>query len=162
MITFLFKFYCRRYTHTHTNKQTNKQTQTHVPTYAILSLCPHVHTVSVGHHPITHVVLSVPTQTVDPEILSSVLKIISALRCGAYQRAESYYLEVSIGNAAWPMGVTMVGIHERAARERIQTNQIARMRDNFVCFVVLLFICFVWLLVLLFVCFVWLLVLLFC
>ena len=55
------------------------------------------------------------------------IKIISALKKGEYQKADSFYLEVSIGNAAWPMGVTMVGIHERAARERIQTNQVARM-----------------------------------
>jgi hypothetical protein len=30
------------------------------------------------------------------------------------------------GNAAWPMGVTMVGIHERAAREKISQSQTAR------------------------------------
>jgi len=28
-------------------------------------------------------------------------------------------LEVAIGNAPWPIGVTMVGIHERSGRARI-------------------------------------------
>jgi pre-mRNA-splicing factor 18 len=36
-----------------------------------------------------------------------------------YRAANEVYLTLSIGNEAWPMGVTMVGIHERAARERI-------------------------------------------
>lgn len=31
---------------------------------------------------------------------------------------------MAIGNAPWPMGVTMVGIHERSAREKIFTNQV--------------------------------------
>lgn len=35
-------------------------------------------------------------------------------------------VRLSVGNAAWPMGVTMVGIHERAAREKINQSQIAR------------------------------------
>lgn len=28
-------------------------------------------------------------------------------------------MELAIGNAPWPMGVTMVGIHERSGRSRI-------------------------------------------
>jgi len=28
-------------------------------------------------------------------------------------------LELAIGNAPWPIGVTMVGIHERSGRARI-------------------------------------------
>ena len=27
---------------------------------------------------------------------------------------------VSVGNAAWPIGVTQVGLHERSAREKIR------------------------------------------
>ncbi|EFN54692.1 hypothetical protein CHLNCDRAFT_15571, partial [Chlorella variabilis] len=30
------------------------------------------------------------------------------------------YMGVSIGNAAWPIGVTQVGLHERSAREKIR------------------------------------------
>ncbi|KAK9460293.1 uncharacterized protein V1516DRAFT_676240 [Lipomyces oligophaga] len=36
-----------------------------------------------------------------------------------YRDANDNYLKLSIGNAAWPIGVTAVGIHERSARERI-------------------------------------------
>jgi len=33
---------------------------------------------------------------------------------------------LAIGNAPWPMGVTMVGIHERAGRSKINTLTVAR------------------------------------
>ncbi|VVT54075.1 uncharacterized protein SAPINGB_P003894 [Magnusiomyces paraingens] len=36
-----------------------------------------------------------------------------------YREANSIYIKMSIGNAAWPVGVTAVGIHARSARERI-------------------------------------------
>jgi pre-mRNA-splicing factor 18 len=36
-----------------------------------------------------------------------------------YRAANEIYLTLAIGNAPWPMGVTMVGIHERSAREKI-------------------------------------------
>ena len=38
------------------------------------------------------------------------------------------YLELAIGNAPWPMGVTMVGIHERTGREKIFSSQVARRK----------------------------------
>lgn len=41
-------------------------------------------------------------------------------------RAHDKYLEMAIGNAPWPMGVTMVGIHERSGRSKISNSQIAR------------------------------------
>ena len=44
----------------------------------------------------------------------------------AYDR----YLELAIGNAPWPMGVTSVGIHERAQRSRIFQNQIAHILND--------------------------------
>lgn len=37
---------------------------------------------------------------------------------------------LAIGNAAWPMGVTMVGIHERSAREKISSNSIAHVLND--------------------------------
>lgn len=36
-----------------------------------------------------------------------------------YREANDIYIQMSIGNAAWPIGVTAVGIHARSARERI-------------------------------------------
>ncbi len=29
------------------------------------------------------------------------------------------YMGIAVGNSAWPIGVTQVGLHERAAREKI-------------------------------------------
>lgn len=36
-----------------------------------------------------------------------------------YMYANDIYLRLAIGNAPWPIGVTSVGIHERAGREKI-------------------------------------------
>lgn len=47
-----------------------------------------------------------------------------------YVKASEAYLKMAIGNAAWPMGVTMVGIHERAGREKIHTSNVAHCMNN--------------------------------
>ncbi|KAF8433372.1 Prp18 domain-containing protein [Boletus edulis BED1] len=44
--------------------------------------------------------------------------------------ANDGYLRLSIGNAPWPIGVTMVGIHERSAREKISTDQVAHVLND--------------------------------
>ena len=38
--------------------------------------------------------------------------------------ANDAYLRLSIGNAPWPIGVTMVGIHERKAHEKIAMSSV--------------------------------------
>ena len=46
-------------------------------------------------------------------------------------KAADVYVGVAIGNAAWPIGVTMVGIHERSAREKIGAQtQAHAMHDE--------------------------------
>jgi pre-mRNA-splicing factor 18 len=42
--------------------------------------------------------------------------------------ANDKYNDLAIGNAPWPIGVTMVGIHERSGRAKIFTSQIERSR----------------------------------
>ncbi|KAH8031885.1 hypothetical protein HPB51_021074 [Rhipicephalus microplus] len=42
-------------------------------------------------------------------------------------RANDAYLQMAIGNAPWPIGVTMVGIHARTGREKIFSQNIARI-----------------------------------
>ncbi|ETW46133.1 pre-mRNA-splicing factor 18 [Plasmodium falciparum MaliPS096_E11] len=37
---------------------------------------------------------------------------------------------LAIGNAAWPMGVTMVGIHERAGRSKIYASEVAHILND--------------------------------
>jgi pre-mRNA-splicing factor 18 len=40
------------------------------------------------------------------------------------------YIQVSIGNAAWPIGLTSVGIHDRCAREKISSNKVAHVMND--------------------------------
>lgn len=59
------------------------------------------------------------------------LKLISKdLVAKNYKDAMSHYLEMAVGNAAWPMGVTMVGIHSRTGREKISQNNIAHALND--------------------------------
>ena len=59
------------------------------------------------------------SQSLDPSILAPVCKIVSSTQKRRYVEANDEYLTLSIGKAAWPIGVTMVGIHERSAREKL-------------------------------------------
>lgn len=47
-----------------------------------------------------------------------------------YLAAMDHYIRMAIGNAPWPIGVTMVGIHERSAREKIYTNSVAHIMND--------------------------------
>jgi len=40
------------------------------------------------------------------------------------------YLEMAIGNAPWPIGVTMVGIHARTGREKIFSRNVAHVMND--------------------------------
>lgn len=55
----------------------------------------------------------------DEEILTAIVEIVNAAQERRYVDANDGYLRLSIGKAAWPIGVTMVGIHERSAREKL-------------------------------------------
>ena len=49
------------------------------------------------------------------------------------RQAHSIYMDLAIGRAPWPIGATSVGIHARAARERIQSSKIAHVMNDEVC-----------------------------
>ena len=50
--------------------------------------------------------------------------VVDFMRQREYLKAMDAYVKVTIGNAAWPIGVTSVGIHERGGREKISdTNK---------------------------------------
>ncbi|KAJ8607850.1 hypothetical protein MRB53_040043 [Persea americana] len=58
-----------------------------------------------------------------PDImLKSIVEIAYLAQSKRYVDANDAYLRLSIGNAAWPIGVTMVGIHERSAREKLNED----------------------------------------
>lgn len=59
---------------------------------------------------------------IDDGILEPVVEIVKAAQERRYVDANDGYLRVSIGKAAWPIGVTMVGIHERSAREKLHES----------------------------------------
>ncbi|OJI96773.1 hypothetical protein ASPVEDRAFT_122409 [Aspergillus versicolor CBS 583.65] len=56
---------------------------------------------------------------IDDNVLEHIVEIIHKAQQRRYVDANDAYLRLSIGKAAWPIGVTMVGIHERSAREKL-------------------------------------------
>jgi pre-mRNA-splicing factor 18 len=81
-------------------------------------------------------------------MLVRIAEIVHYMQKRQYQRANDSYLRLSIGNAPWPIGVTMVGyatflllsfdfvliscisIHERSAREKISADQVAHVLND--------------------------------
>jgi pre-mRNA-splicing factor 18 len=48
----------------------------------------------------------------------------------SYQQANDAYLRMSIGNAAWPIGVTSVGLHERSSERKISEDVVAHVMND--------------------------------
>lgn len=69
-------------------------------------------------------------KTLQSDILDPVHEICCHIQDREYVLANDAYLQMAIGNAPWPMGVTMVGIHERSAREKIFSNQVAHVLND--------------------------------
>jgi len=69
-------------------------------------------------------------RTVPKDILKEVLSIVNALKEYDYVKANDSFFRMSIGNSPWPMGVTMVGIHERSSREKISTSETAHVLND--------------------------------
>jgi Prp18 domain len=46
-------------------------------------------------------------------------QMIEYMKEGEFVRAHDIYMLTAIGNAPWPIGLTMVGIHERSGREKV-------------------------------------------
>ncbi|GAA6053911.1 hypothetical protein JCM3770_005329 [Rhodotorula araucariae] len=65
-----------------------------------------------------------------PDVLQSVAEITHNMQKREYLQANDAYLRLSIGNAPWPIGVTMVGIHERSGREKIFSNNVAHALND--------------------------------
>ncbi len=70
------------------------------------------------------------TKTLASDVLERVVQICDFMQQREYVKANDIYLRLSIGNAAWPIGVTMVGIHERSAREKIHASQVAHVLND--------------------------------
>ena len=53
-------------------------------------------------------------QALPDGILNNLVTMINFMKEGEFVRANDIYLLTAIGNAPWPIGLTMVGIHERS------------------------------------------------
>ena len=58
------------------------------------------------------------------------MEVVKHLLDRNYLRANDAYLEMAIGNAPWPIGVTMVGIHARTGREKISDKNVAHVLND--------------------------------
>ncbi|SCM21336.1 pre-mRNA-splicing factor 18, putative [Plasmodium chabaudi chabaudi] len=69
-------------------------------------------------------------KTLDHDILDKIYNIVSHCEQKNFKAAHDAYMLLAIGNAAWPMGVTMVGIHERAGRSKIFASEVAHILND--------------------------------
>lgn len=67
---------------------------------------------------------------VPADILLHLIEIVKFAELGDFRAAHDWYIRAAIGNSAWPIGLTMVGIHERSGRERISTSKVAHVMNN--------------------------------
>jgi pre-mRNA-splicing factor 18 len=58
------------------------------------------------------------------DILVKLVLMVKHCEEGNFLAANDQYIRTAIGNAAWPIGLTMVGIHERSGREKISTSKV--------------------------------------
>lgn len=70
------------------------------------------------------------TKSLPEDILDSLTEIVKFLLERNYIKASDSYLQMAIGNAPWPIGVTMVGIHARTGREKIFSKNVAHVMND--------------------------------
>lgn len=95
----------------------------------------HAHTraVKIFHSTVEDIwplILALYRGTLPAELIRKLANIADMCDERNYVKAHDVYLSIAIGNAAWPMGVTMVGIHERAGRSRIASSEIAHLLND--------------------------------
>eukprot|EP00039_Didymoeca_costata_P027822 m.19267 g.19267 ORF g.19267 m.19267 type:complete len:364 (+) comp6525_c0_seq1:133-1224(+) len=66
----------------------------------------------------------------DADLIPLFGEIVKLVEAGEYRLANDAYLKMAIGNAAWPIGVTQVGIHSRGGREKIFSQHIAHILND--------------------------------
>lgn len=59
-------------------------------------------------------------KTITNDLLLKIAQIFRECSLRNYVNANSIYLRLSIGNNPWPIGVTMVNIHERSAHDKLK------------------------------------------
>eukprot|EP00558_Chaetoceros_sp_UNC1202_P005039 CAMPEP_0197250288 /NCGR_PEP_ID=MMETSP1429-20130617/52112_1 /TAXON_ID=49237 /ORGANISM="Chaetoceros sp., Strain UNC1202" /LENGTH=111 /DNA_ID=CAMNT_0042712077 /DNA_START=94 /DNA_END=426 /DNA_ORIENTATION=- len=66
----------------------------------------------------------------EESMMSHLLKIVQFCKEGEFVKANDAYIDVAIGRAAWPIGVTMVGIHARSGRAKIESANVAHVMNS--------------------------------
>ncbi|KJE89299.1 hypothetical protein CAOG_00799 [Capsaspora owczarzaki ATCC 30864] len=69
-------------------------------------------------------------KAVPDDIAPFLIRIVRFMLEREYSQAGDSYMKMAIGNAPWPMGVTMVGIHARGGREKISAGNIAHVLND--------------------------------
>ncbi|VDK83966.1 unnamed protein product [Dibothriocephalus latus] len=70
------------------------------------------------------------TKRCQDDILDSLVKIVVLLMDRNHIKANDAFLELAIGNAPWPLGVTSHGIHSRTAQEKIHAKNVAHVLND--------------------------------
>ena len=73
---------------------------------------------------------SLKKKNLDEILLRPFGEIAGALLRRDYIGANDVYLRTAIGNAPWPIGVTMVGIHARTGREKLFAHNVAHVLND--------------------------------
>ena len=70
------------------------------------------------------------TRRLEPGMEAHLIKIVTFAKDGEFVSAHDAYMDVAIGRAAWPIGVTMVGIHARSGRAKIESANVAHVMNS--------------------------------
>jgi pre-mRNA-splicing factor 18 len=63
-------------------------------------------------------------------LTANLLKIVDYCQRDEFVLANDAYMDVAIGRAAWPIGVTQVGIHSRTGRSKIESSNVAHVMNS--------------------------------
>ena len=66
----------------------------------------------------------------DENMVEKLYSMVLFCEQGEFVRAHDAYMDIAIGRAAWPIGVTMVGIHARTGRAKIESSNVAHVMNS--------------------------------
>jgi pre-mRNA-splicing factor 18 len=64
------------------------------------------------------------------DIKGHCMEVVDGILDREYRRAGDAYIRLAVGNAQWIIGVSQVGLHERAAREKVYLGKIAHVMND--------------------------------
>ena len=79
---------------------------------------------------ILKLIIALYVQILPDDIRQAWLDIVECCIRHDHLLAMERYIKLAIGNDPWPIEVTMVGIHERSAREKISANRVAHIMND--------------------------------